>query len=138
MEASDGYCEAAEQGQEGDARTQARHIEERVRSEGKEPQAGHRHRDVGVRPVQVAKKDWLTREDSVANEYRPGEIVPQSGIYKITHDRDHPDMPHEVTAVKGRRFPTCRHCKGVSFMLVHAAQHIEEIPALHSGSASSA
>jgi hypothetical protein len=21
-------------------------------------------------------------------------------------------MPHEVTVIKGRRFPTCRHCKG--------------------------
>ena len=74
----------------------------------------------------------------MASEYKPGEIVPQSGIYKISHDRDHPDMPHEVTAVKGRRFPTCRHCKGVSFVLVHAAQHIEEIAALQSGAARSA
>jgi hypothetical protein len=54
----------------------------------------------------------VDREGSMANEYKPGEIVPQSGIYKIIRDRDHPDMPHEVTAVKGRRFPTCRHCKG--------------------------
>jgi hypothetical protein len=22
-------------------------------------------------------------------------------------------MPHEVTVIKGRRFPTCRHCKGI-------------------------
>jgi hypothetical protein len=36
-------------------------------------------------------------------EYRPGEIVPQSGIYAITHA----GMPHEVTVIKGRRFPTC-------------------------------
>jgi hypothetical protein len=71
----------------------------------------------------------------MASEYRRGEIVPQSGTYKIMHDRDHPDMPHEVTAVKGRRFPTCRHCKGVSFALVHAAQHVEEIGALHSDTA---
>ena len=74
----------------------------------------------------------------MASEYKPGEIVPQSGIYKITHDQQHPDMPHEVTAVKGRRFPTCRHCKGVSFVLVHAAQHVEEIGVLHSAPASSA
>jgi hypothetical protein len=25
------------------------------------------------------------------------------------------DMPHEVTVIKGRRFPTCRHCKGIRF-----------------------
>src|SRR5262249_39650698 len=41
----------------------------------------------------------------------PGEIVPQSGVYTITHDPVHADMPHEVTLIKGRRFPTCRHCK---------------------------
>ena len=44
----------------------------------------------------------------MAQEYKPGEIVPQSGIYTITHDQAHADMPHEVTVIKGRRFPTCR------------------------------
>jgi hypothetical protein len=29
-------------------------------------------------------------------------------------------MPHEVTAIKGRRFPTSRHCKGIRFELAHA------------------
>ena len=32
----------------------------------------------------------------MAQEFRPGEIVPQSGSYTITHDPAHPDMPHEV------------------------------------------
>src|SRR5438132_7032810 len=53
--------------------------------------------------------------------------VPQSGIYTITHDPAHADMPHEVTVIKGRRFPTCRHCKGISFELAHAARHVGEI-----------
>ena len=53
----------------------------------------------------------------MAQEFRPGQIVPQSGVYRITHDPLHPDMPHEVTVIKGRRFPTCRHCKGISFEL---------------------
>jgi len=48
----------------------------------------------------------------MAQEYKPGEIVPQSGIYTITHDPAHADMPHQVTVIKGRRFPTCRHCEG--------------------------
>jgi YjzC-like protein len=63
----------------------------------------------------------------MAQEFKPGEIVPQSGIYKITQDSAHADMPHEVTVIKGRRFPTCRHCKGVSFELAHAAKHVGEI-----------
>ena len=63
----------------------------------------------------------------MAQEFKPGEIVPQSGIYTITHDAAHADMPHEVTVINGRRFPTCRHCKGVRFELAHAARHVGEI-----------
>ena len=63
----------------------------------------------------------------MAQEFKPGEIVPQSGIYTITHDPAHADMPREVTVIKGRRFPTCRHCKGISFELAHAARHAGEI-----------
>ena len=47
-------------------------------------------------------------------EFKPGQIVPESGIYRITHDPQHADMPHEVTVIKGRHFPTCRHCKGIA------------------------
>jgi hypothetical protein len=41
---------------------------------------------------------------------RPDEIVPQSGIYTITHDPAHADMPHEITVIKGCRFPTSPGC----------------------------
>jgi hypothetical protein len=40
----------------------------------------------------------------MAQEFKPGEIGPQSGIYTITHDAAHADMPHEVTVIKGGRF----------------------------------
>jgi hypothetical protein len=63
----------------------------------------------------------------MAQEYKPGEIVPQSSVYTITHDSAHADMPHEVTVIKGRRFPTCRHCKDVRFELALAAKHVGEI-----------
>jgi hypothetical protein len=64
----------------------------------------------------------------MTQEYGPGEIVPQSGIYTITHDPAHADMPHEVTVIRGRRSPTCRHCKSIRFELAHAAaMHIGEI-----------
>ena len=71
--------------------------------------------------------DNFAPEANHGQEFKPGEIVPQSGIYTITHDPAHADMPHEVTVVKGRRFPTCRHCKGISFELAHAAKHVGEI-----------
>jgi hypothetical protein len=36
-------------------------------------------------------------------------------------------MPREVTVIKGRRFPTCRHCKGIRFELAQAANNVGEI-----------
>jgi hypothetical protein len=56
--------------------------------------------------------DKFVPETSRGAGIQPGEIVPQSGIYTITHDPAHADMPHEVTVIKGRPFPTCRDCKG--------------------------
>jgi hypothetical protein len=60
----------------------------------------------------------------MAQEYEPGEIVPQSGVYTITRDPMHTDMPYEVIVIKGR------HCKGISFQPAHAAKreidHLEE------------
>ena len=58
-------------------------------------------------------------------------VTAESGVYRITHDPQHADMPHEVAVIQGRRFPTCRHCKGISFELVHAAKHVGEIDHLH-------
>jgi hypothetical protein len=66
----------------------------------------------------------------MAEGFRSGEIVPQSGIYTITNDPAHADMPHEVTVIKGRRFPSCRHCKGIRFEFAHAAKHVGEIDRL--------
>jgi hypothetical protein len=42
----------------------------------------------------------------MAQEYKPGDIVPQSDICTIMHDPGHADMPHEVTIIKRRRFST--------------------------------
>ena len=59
----------------------------------------------------------------MAQEYKPGQIVPQSGVYKITRDPVHADMPHEVTVIRGRRFPS----KGITFELAYAAKHVGQI-----------
>jgi hypothetical protein len=63
----------------------------------------------------------------MAQEFKPGEIVPQSSIHTITHDPAHADMPHEVKVIKGWRFPTCRHCKSISLELADSAKHVDEI-----------
>lgn len=60
----------------------------------------------------------------MADEYKPGDEVPKSGIYRVTHDTSHA-QPHEVTCVYGKRFPPCHGCKHPRFVLVRAAQHID-------------
>ncbi len=61
----------------------------------------------------------------VKKEYKPGDTVETSGIYKVTHDSTHPEE-HEVTCVKGEPFPPCRTCKHPRFVLVHAAAHVHK------------
>jgi hypothetical protein len=58
--------------------------------------------------------------------HREGSFVPESGVYEVVHDKNHAQR-HEVTCIKGRRFPPCRTCgKNVEFKLVRAAIHIDD------------
>jgi hypothetical protein len=65
--------------------------------------------------------------EEVGTGVQAHEIVPESGICTITHDPMQADMPREITLIKGRRFPTCRHCKGTKFHLAHSAKHVSKI-----------
>src|ERR1700738_1595673 len=49
----------------------------------------------------------------------------RSGIYTVTHDPGHA-REHEVTCIKGRKFPPCRNCKGARFELKKATIHVED------------
>jgi hypothetical protein len=40
--------------------------------------------------------------------YRPGEIVPSSGVYRIEHNQHR--LMHEATLQEGMKFPLCREC----------------------------
>jgi hypothetical protein len=57
--------------------------------------------------------------------YKPGDVVPESGIYKVLHDPKHA-AAHEVTCIEGRRFPPCKGCHHPIFTLVKAAIHIKD------------
>jgi hypothetical protein len=57
--------------------------------------------------------------------YKPGDTVPESGIYKVRHDPKHAGN-HEVTCIEGERFPPCRSCPHPTFELVRKAVHIKE------------
>lgn len=45
----------------------------------------------------------------VRKKYRPGEVVPESGIYRVMHESHR--LMHEATLLEGTRFPLCRQCK---------------------------
>jgi hypothetical protein len=63
----------------------------------------------------------------MATEYKPGDDVKFSGIYKVVHESAH-TPEHEVTCVKGNTFPPCSMCGDhVRFTQVHAAHYIENI-----------
>ena len=62
-------------------------------------------------------------EGSTAQAYKPGQIVPISGIYVAIHELHRAE--HEVVAIRGEEFPPCRICKdGVRFYVASAAPHM--------------
>jgi hypothetical protein len=56
--------------------------------------------------------------------YKP-DTVPESGIYRVTHDRKHA-AAHEVTCIQGRSFPPCKGCDHPRFVLVRSATHVKD------------
>ena len=60
--------------------------------------------------------------------FGPGARIPQSGVYRVRHGRDHAP-PHEVTIVHGLVFPTCLHCiDEVRFVLLRSGENIDLNP----------
>jgi len=59
---------------------------------------------------------------SYTDEFKPGDKVHWSGIYRVTHDNHHP--PHDVTCVAHHTFPPCKNCKHPRFVLVQKAIHV--------------
>ncbi len=55
--------------------------------------------------------------------HKPGDEVPASGVYRVTHNPQH-EKAHKVTCIKGTAFPPCRDCEHPRFVLVYAAHHI--------------
>ena len=56
----------------------------------------------------------------MAQERRSGHIVPESGVYRVTHASAHAGAQLEVRLIKGRHFPACPCCQEISFELAHS------------------
>src|ERR1041385_612256 len=53
--------------------------------------------------------------------YKPGNIVPESGIYSVTHKKHR--GAHQNLLLKGQKFPRCRTCgEAVRFSPLHIAE----------------
>jgi hypothetical protein len=62
----------------------------------------------------------------VRRKYRPGDVVPESGIYRVMHDAHR--LMHEATLLDGQKFPICRRCKhDVRFELRRAVKNPTQI-----------
>ncbi len=56
--------------------------------------------------------------------YRPGETVPESGIYLVHHSGNH-RQEHELVLLKERAFPACEICDcAVRFELIQTAPYV--------------
>jgi hypothetical protein len=64
------------------------------------------------------------------NVFTVGELVPYSGIYRITHNPPHTDE-EALTLTKGSTFPRCVHCAHESFMLVNELTNSELLTYAH-------
>ena len=63
-------------------------------------------------------------EESQPKSYRPGDLAPVSGVYRVTHLTGHRN-PHEAVLIRGEQLPTCRTCgPNVAFEVVHALSHV--------------
>ncbi len=55
-----------------------------------------------------------------------GDIVPQSGIYRVVHEGHR--LPHLVTLLAGEKFPRCSRCDDkVHFEVVQTVPHLDEV-----------
>jgi hypothetical protein len=60
----------------------------------------------------------------------PGELVPKSGIYRVTHDSHR--LMHEATLLKNDRFPVCKQCgQQVRFELLRAVKNPRILSGYH-------
>jgi hypothetical protein len=64
---------------------------------------------------------------SIKKQFRCGEKILESGIYRVVHGKHR--LPHEVTLLRDQLFPRCTKCEDlVYFELVRSAPDITLAP----------
>jgi hypothetical protein len=62
----------------------------------------------------------------MAEQLHAGQIVPQSGLYRIWHEPAHVGARNELSFIRGRRFPACPLCSSVTFELLQSHEKISQ------------
>lgn len=66
----------------------------------------------------------------VKKRFFPGEVIPQSGIYRVEHNSHR--LMHEATLLEGDLFPLCRQCKHqVRFHLHRSVKEPQQLVGSH-------
>jgi len=66
----------------------------------------------------------MSPSHSSSRTYKPGDVVPVSGMYRVLHGPEHGRDSHVVVAIRGEQFPPCRVCRQqVSFTIQRQASH---------------
>jgi len=69
----------------------------------------------------------LVKERRARPRYKPGEIVPGTGVYKIYHNAHR--LMHEAALIENSLFPKCRKCKdAVRFVLARPTRGKSVLP----------
>lgn len=67
------------------------------------------------------------KERRVRLRHKPGQTVPQTGIYRVYHNRHR--LMHEATFIQETRFPRCKRCKdSVRFVLIRLVHARNVLP----------
>ena len=67
------------------------------------------------------------KERRARPRYKPGEIVPGTGVYKIYHNAHR--LMHEAALIENSLFPKCRKCKNaVRFVLARPTRGKSVLP----------
>jgi hypothetical protein len=78
------------------------------------------------KPIAESGRIESSQGKIVHKKYRPGDIVPESGIYRVMHESHR--LMHEATLLEGQRFPICKQCKySVRFELRRAVKNPTQI-----------